>query len=99
MDKHVKILAEFRDKRLLTNPIGRRIVDAYYKFSPPVADYLRNHSIAQALVRYALVPIAGIAYISLYIHPFVLLSASAIRLLSVAYLVKHSSGSRFHIPQ
>ena len=57
MDRHVKILTEFKDKRLVTNPIGRSIVDAYYKFSPPIAGYLHKHSSARAIVRYALVPI------------------------------------------
>ena len=66
MDKHVKILTEFKNKRLVTNPIGRSIVDAYYKFSPPFAGYLHKHPFARAIVRYALIPITGIAYISLY---------------------------------
>jgi len=66
MDRHVKILTEFRDRHLVTNPIGRGIVDAYYKFSPPVASYLYKHPFEKAIVRYALIPITGIAYISLY---------------------------------
>jgi len=81
MDCHVIILKEFRDKRLVTNPIGHSIVDVYYKFSPPVADYLHNHPFARAIVRYALVPITGIAYLSLHIHPLVLLCAFALMLL------------------
>jgi hypothetical protein len=72
MDRHVKILTEFRDRRLVTNPIGRGIVDAYYKFSPPVANFLHNHTFARAVVRYTLIPITGIAYVSLSIHPLAL---------------------------
>jgi len=85
MDKHVKILSEFRDRRLVTNPIGRSIVDAYYTFSPPLADYLHKHPFTRAVVRYALVPIAGIAYVSLYIHPLVLLFAFIFMLLTGLY--------------
>jgi hypothetical protein len=85
MNWHVKILTEFRDRRLLTNPIGRGILNAYHKFSPPVASYLHKHPFARAVVRYALIPITGIAYISLYIHPLALLFAFILLLLAVVY--------------
>lgn len=91
MDKHVKILTEFRDKRLVTNPIGRSIVDTYYKFSPPVASYLHKHHSARAIVRYALIPIIGIAYLSLFIHPLVLLFAFFFMLLIGVYFFKRSA--------
>ena len=88
MDKHVEILTEFRDKRLVTNPIGRGIADAYYKFSPSVAGYLHKHPSARAVVRHALVPITGIAYISLYIHPLALLFAFMLLTLTVVHCFK-----------
>jgi len=91
MDWHVKILSEFRDRRLATNPIGRSIIDTYYKFSPPVADYLSTHPSARTVMRYALVPITGIASISLYIHPLVLLCAFIFLLLAVVYCFKRSA--------
>jgi len=91
MDKHVKILTEFRDRRLVTNSIGRGILDAYYTFSPPVADYLHKHPLARAVVRYALIPITGIAYISLYIHPLALLFAFTLLLLTGVYFFKRSA--------
>jgi len=91
MDKHVKILSEFRDKHLLTNSIGRSILDAYKKFSPPVANYLHKHPFARAVVRYALIPITGIAYISLSIHPLVLLFAFIFMLLTGVFFFKRSA--------
>jgi len=91
MDKHVKILTEFKDKRLVTNPIGRSIVDAYYKFSPPVASYLYIHHSARAIVRYALIPIISIAYLSLFIHPLALLFAFFFMLLIGVYFFKRSA--------
>ena len=100
MDWHVKTLTEFRrDRHLLTNPIGHSIVDACYKFSPPVADYLRNHPFARAVVRYALVPVTGIAYISLSIHPIALLFAFALLLLTIICLARHFLQSRLNISQ
>ena len=91
MDKHVIILSKFRDKHLLTNAIGRSIVDAYYKLSPPVASYLHKHSFEKVIVRCALIPIAGIAYISLYIHPLVLLFAFILLILTGVYFFKQSA--------
>jgi hypothetical protein len=91
MDRHVKILTKFRDRRLLTNTIGRSILDAYDKFSPSVANYLHKHPFARAVVRYALVPITGIAYISLSINPLVLLFTFIFMLLTGVYFFKWSA--------
>ena len=96
MDWHVKILSKFRDKRLVTNPIGRSIVDAYYKFSPPVASYLHKHPSARAIVRYALVPITSMAYLSISIHPLVLLFTLMLLLLIGVYFFKRSAIRRQH---
>jgi hypothetical protein len=97
MDWHVKILSEFRDRRLVTNPIGRSIVDAYYKFSPPVANYLHKHPFAKAIVRYTLIPITGIAYGSLSIHPLALLFAFALLLLIIIYFTRYFVRLRINI--
>jgi len=91
MDRHVKILYKFRNKHLLTNSIGRDIVDTYYTFSPPVASYLHKHPFEKAIVRYALIPRIGIAYISLYIHPLVLLFAFILLILTGVYFFKQSA--------
>jgi len=97
MDWHIKILSEFRDKRLVTNPIGRGIVDAYYKFSPSVAGYIHKHPSVQAAVRYSLIPITGIAYVSLSIHPLALLFAFALLLLIIIYFTRYFVRSRINI--
>ena len=78
MEQHVQILSRFRDRRLLSNSIGRKIVGIYYRKSPPIADYLRKHPIPKAAIRYALVPITGMAYLSLFIHPQLLLFATTL---------------------
>ena len=91
MDRHVTILTKFRDKHLLTNSIGRNIIDAYYKFSPTFAKYLHKHPFARAIVRYALIPITGIAYVSLSIHPLALLFAFMVLLLTGVYFFKWSA--------
>jgi len=99
MDWHVKILSKFRDRYLVTNPIGRGIINAYYTLSPPVANYLHKHPFARAVVRYALIPITGIAYISLSIHPLALLFAFALLLLIGVYFARYFVRSRINISQ
>jgi len=93
MDWHVQIRSEFRDNRLLTNPAGRRTVDLYYKFSPPAAYFLRQHPAARAAVRYALIPITGMAYLALYVHPVALLCGFIFVLLTAVYCLKRSAVS------
>jgi hypothetical protein len=45
------ILRDFRDQVLLENTLGSRFVDAYYKFSPPVAKFIAKNDFLRAVVR------------------------------------------------
>jgi ribosomal protein L21E len=56
MAEEVQILREFRDKYLLTNPIGEGLVNFYYKVSPPIAEFMTEHSSMKLIVRAGLVP-------------------------------------------
>lgn len=49
--KEVDTLREFRDEYLLETGAGRGFVSLYYEYSPPIADYLREHEGAKELVR------------------------------------------------
>ncbi|MBI4712286.1 MAG: hypothetical protein HY762_03130, partial [Planctomycetes bacterium] len=55
--RDIDILRNFRDRRLLTNPIGRKYVYLYYKYSPPVAATIRQYPVLRYLTRQALQPI------------------------------------------
>ncbi|MEA1876775.1 MAG: LpqB family beta-propeller domain-containing protein, partial [Bacteroidota bacterium] len=43
LEPHVKVLTNFRDHYLLTNPLGIHLVRFYYYVSPPIADYISKH--------------------------------------------------------
>ncbi len=57
----VGLLCNFRDKCLLTNPLGTAFVKAYYKLSPPLADFISESEPLKAAVRIALKPLVAIA--------------------------------------
>jgi hypothetical protein len=57
LEPQVEVLRTFRDTYLLTNGIGRWLVDQYYRYSPPLADVIREHDGLRALVRLGLTPI------------------------------------------
>ncbi len=54
----VRTLRRFRDQALRTNPVGRVLVRAYYKLSPPFARAVRNEPVLAAAVRGVLRPVA-----------------------------------------
>jgi len=49
------ILRDFRDQVLLQNALGSRLVEAYYKVSPPVADFIAKNDFLRAVVREVLI--------------------------------------------
>lgn len=60
----VQVLREFRDKALLTHAPGRRLVEAYYWLSPPLARLIAAHDRLRAATRVTLHPAiwwAGVA--------------------------------------
>jgi hypothetical protein len=65
MEPNVKVLREFRDLFLLTNTVGRAFVDFYYTYSPPVANFIAKHDTLRALVRWSLLPVVGMTWISI----------------------------------
>ena len=57
LDTHVAVLRNFRDKYLLTNPIGKIFCQFYYRHSPPIADFIRQHERLKTVTRWVLEPI------------------------------------------
>lgn len=69
----VGILCDFRDNVLMTNPLGRMLVKAYYTVSPPIADFIRQSEPLKATVRVLLKPLVVFAVYAL--EPTLLLDA------------------------
>lgn len=63
----VKVLRQFRDRYLTTNPPGRWFVANYYRFSPPLAGYIHDHNWARTVAQIGLVPVVAMSYFAL--HP------------------------------
>jgi len=55
----VRLLREMRDRSLLKTEWGRRFVRFYYRWSPPVAAWLKEHTVVSRLVRASLLPAVG----------------------------------------
>jgi preprotein translocase subunit YajC len=69
MAKEIQILRKFRDKYLLTNPLGQALVDLYYKVSPPIAEFITEHPSLKPIVRVGLLPSVAMSTIAVNTTP------------------------------
>jgi len=53
--KQIDVLREFRDVVLLKSTVGSQFVSLYYRFSPPIADFIAGNELLRTLVREFLV--------------------------------------------
>lgn len=67
MEEHVQTLRKFRNQFLLTNAGGKRFVEFYYTYSPPVADFIARHEILRTAVRVALWPLVFMADLAVHL--------------------------------
>ena len=66
LEPHVRVLRDLRDRYLLTNSIGKAFVALYYKFSPPIADFIAKNGLLRGAIRVCLYPAAGLRYMLLH---------------------------------
>jgi len=87
MEPHVITLRSFRDEYLLSNKLGRLLVDGYYKYAPPVADFITKHGTLKAATRIALFPLVGIGYAFVNFGPLVTMTLLSLVLALCIFLV------------
>jgi hypothetical protein len=75
MEPKVAILRQFRDRYLLKTGAGRALVDLYYRYSPPLAEFISRNNYFKAIARATLLPLVMLSYVALRFGswPFVFL--------------------------
>ncbi len=69
MAEEREIVCEFRDKYLLTNPLGKGLLKLYYKVSPPMAEFITEHPSLKPIVRAGLLPAVAMSAIAVNTTP------------------------------
>jgi len=69
IEPYVNVLREFRDRFLLANRVGKILVDFYYTYSPPVADFIANNDGLRAIAHAILLPVVGVSWVALKLGP------------------------------
>ena len=72
LEPQVVVLRRFRDQWLLSSRPGKHFVSLYYRFSPPLADWIGGSDNIRKLVRVALYPLIGFAWLAV-LHPLLFL--------------------------
>jgi len=62
--EEIEILREFRDEYLLTNPVGKALVEFYYRVSPPMAEFITEHPSLKPVVRVGLAPAVAMSTVA-----------------------------------
>jgi hypothetical protein len=88
LDPQVMVLRQFRDNVLFQSGPGTAFVNFYYKHSPPIADFIREHESLRTLTRWALTPIIlAVKYSSL-----TLLFVALLAIIGSAYGIRRFRG-------
>jgi len=69
MAEEIEILREFRDEYLLTSPVGKALVEFYYRVSPPIAEFITEHPSLKPIVRAGLLPAVAMSNAAVNITP------------------------------
>jgi hypothetical protein len=99
LDSRVEALREFRDSYLMTNPVGRSLVSAYYELSPPAAQFIVEHPGLKPIVQAALFPavaLSAAAVNTTLVHIVAIAGALALVSLVLVWWLRRRSPSGTH---
>lgn len=71
LHSYVRILQDFRDTFLVSNKLGRKLVDLYYKYSPLAAELITKHKTLKVAVKINLLPLVAFSYSMLHLGPII----------------------------
>jgi hypothetical protein len=63
------ILRDFRDKYLMPNGFGRKLVELYYRYSPSIANFIAKHKLLKVAVRINLLPMIAFSFLIVNFSP------------------------------
>jgi len=61
MHEDVDTLRDFRDQHLITNSLGGKFVELYYRYSPPAAEFISDKPALRAVMRFLLKPLVWLS--------------------------------------
>jgi len=80
MSKQVEILRLFRDRYLLPNSLGKKMVNIYYRNGKPAADYINSHTWLKPPIRFLLYPLIGLSW-------FMLSTSSSVKMFAGLFFI------------
>ena len=87
VESHVKVLRAFRDTYLFQYALGRIFVRTYYKYSPPLAQFIAKHEILKVAIRIGLLPLIGLSCSMLHFGLVITLTMLVVLLGTPVFLV------------
>jgi len=61
MAKDVNTLRKLRDQYLIKNPLGKKFIELYYRYSPSLAEFISDKPVLKAMVRFLLKPLVWLS--------------------------------------
>jgi chitodextrinase len=95
LESEVKLLKDVRDQYLRAFTLGEKFIGLYYRYSPPIAGVIAESDGLRSLVRGALWPVVGLAWLTL--EASMLLKISFLFMATGAWLCLRKRSSR--LPQ
>ena len=65
LNRHIRMIRGFRDRYLMSNALGKAIIDIYYALSPKAAHFIRGHDSIRTSLQFAIIPLAWLCWLSL----------------------------------